>query len=394
MSVFKITSRFLFCFFVTSINAQNLLPNPGFEEVNICQTYDEECCPMGWWSTTPKFVRYNRFNLKRQTNRAKEGNKHMTLLVFNKARPFDRKFIQAPLLCSLEQNKTYRFQMFVKTEDYHIQELGLLFSDTLYFAKQHLRLQDPESIIRLKMPSSFKSEEWTKVEVEFKAKGDEQYLIIGNFQNDDLSQIDAINPKALKKKIRNRYASKKVEFGIDDLSLYPIDSKPACDLNAAIDKIRLNNYRHILPPKKVEPPVISSIAPTEKNPKIEKRPAPIPTTLERGKTIILKNVNFKFGTAILLDESFEELKKISLTLIKNPSFNILIKGHTDNIGSADHNWSLSKERAKRVYDFLIRKGVDRNRLSYKGFGETQAIASNDTEEGRQRNRRVELEVLF
>ena len=72
---------------------------------------------------------------------------------------------------------------------------------------------------------------------------------------------------------------------------------------------------------------------------------------------------------------------------------VSIDGHTDNISGAEFNQTLSENRAKAVYNYLVNKGVDAWRLTYKGYGLTKPIASNDTEEGRAKNRRTEFVIL-
>ena len=80
-------------------------------------------------------------------------------------------------------------------------------------------------------------------------------------------------------------------------------------------------------------------------------------------------------------------------LEKNPALKIELGGHTDNVGRPEDNQRLSEQRAKAVYDYIVGKGVAANRLTYKGYGETQPVATNDTEEGRGENRRTEIKVL-
>lgn len=70
-----------------------------------------------------------------------------------------------------------------------------------------------------------------------------------------------------------------------------------------------------------------------------------------------------------------------------------INGHNDNQGTAKHNQTLSASRANAVYDYLISKGIDKKRVSWEGFGTTKPKADNTTEEGRQKNRRVEFEIV-
>jgi outer membrane protein OmpA-like peptidoglycan-associated protein len=79
-------------------------------------------------------------------------------------------------------------------------------------------------------------------------------------------------------------------------------------------------------------------------------------------------------------------------LNKYETMMISLEGHTDNTGEYDRNLELSRDRAKAVYDYLVTNGADVARLSYKGYGDTQPLESNDTEEGRKKNRRTELRI--
>lgn len=110
------------------------------------------------------------------------------------------------------------------------------------------------------------------------------------------------------------------------------------------------------------------------------------------KPIILRNVLFETNKSVLKSESFKELDKLVLQLQKSPMA-IEIRGHTDNVGDVAKNQLLSEERAKAVVNYLISKNINRNRLSYKGFGSSKPIADNNTEEGRMKNRRVEFVIL-
>ena len=115
--------------------------------------------------------------------------------------------------------------------------------------------------------------------------------------------------------------------------------------------------------------------------------------MEVGATIVLENVMFKSGTAILETESYEPLNELYQSLFLDEALSIAISGHTDNVGSELDNQVLSQARAKAIYTYLIEKGIAENRLQYKGTGESKPIASNDTSSGRKRNRRVEFEIL-
>jgi len=113
----------------------------------------------------------------------------------------------------------------------------------------------------------------------------------------------------------------------------------------------------------------------------------------KGKRVVLRNVFFETASAALRPESKDELNRLKKLLTDYPKLKIRINGHTDNVGSDDANQKLSEQRAKAVYDYLIQQNIVKERLTYKGFGESQPIDTNDTEKGRQNNRRTEFEVI-
>ncbi len=112
-----------------------------------------------------------------------------------------------------------------------------------------------------------------------------------------------------------------------------------------------------------------------------------------GSKIILKNIFFETNSFELKPESTAELNKIIQFLNDNPTLKIEISGHTDNTGNKILNQKLSENRAKAVVDFLVSKGISISRLISKGYGETQPVADNSTDEGRALNRRTEFKVI-
>lgn len=103
-------------------------------------------------------------------------------------------------------------------------------------------------------------------------------------------------------------------------------------------------------------------------------------------------IYFETGKAILLPQSFAALDTVVKILQQYPSQHLLIEGHTDNVGNDESNQILSENRAKTVYNYLVQKGINAERLSYNGFGATKPVADNNIPEGRARNRRVELKL--
>ncbi len=115
--------------------------------------------------------------------------------------------------------------------------------------------------------------------------------------------------------------------------------------------------------------------------------------IEKGQIVRMNNIFFEFGEYEILEDSYSELNRIAEFLRKNMNIAIRIDGHTDNIGSNEDNLSLSRNRARAVAEYLYEKGIAENRIKIKGFGESMPVASNDTEQGRAKNRRVEFLIL-
>lgn len=112
-----------------------------------------------------------------------------------------------------------------------------------------------------------------------------------------------------------------------------------------------------------------------------------------GETVVLKNIFFDINKFDLKTESYAELNKLLLFLGGNEKIKVEISGHTDNSGEVKNNQILSENRAKSVYDYLIQKGISPARLTFKGYGESLPLSSNETEEGRSRNRRTVFRII-
>ena len=112
-----------------------------------------------------------------------------------------------------------------------------------------------------------------------------------------------------------------------------------------------------------------------------------------GSKIVLKNIFYDFDKATLRPESVSELDRLLELLHNNTTMKIELSSHTDSKGTDDYNMKLSQARAQSVVDYLINKGINKDRLVAKGYGESQPIATNDTDEGRQMNRRSEFKIL-
>jgi outer membrane protein OmpA-like peptidoglycan-associated protein len=143
-----------------------------------------------------------------------------------------------------------------------------------------------------------------------------------------------------------------------------------------------------------------AIAVTGSEPIPAPKPAPKPqpekkkkAEVKKNKIVIDEKVQFEHDKAVILKSSFELLGDVAAIMKENPQIKkVLVEGHASSEGDAKHNLQLSDERAKSVMNYLVSQGVDKSRLSAKGFGSSEPVADNANEEGREKNRRVEFTI--
>lgn len=112
-----------------------------------------------------------------------------------------------------------------------------------------------------------------------------------------------------------------------------------------------------------------------------------------GEKLVLYNVLFEFNKSDFLTESLPELEKVLQILISNKGLKVEVGGHTDDSGTDEYNLQLSESRAKTVVNYLVNNGIERSRLTFKGYGESIPVQDNGTADGRRLNRRTEVKVL-
>ena len=232
---------------------------------------------------------------------------------------------------------------------------------TLFMAKEREYLSDEifQTIARPYVPqvvnpidsTIVNTRGWQRISGIFVAQGGEQYITIGNFNLAEHSGY--VDYDSLTRLLPGAY------YYIDDITVECLNCPPpvADDLN--VDSTYLT----------VEQPTFSV-----------------------GCTFVLKDIFFEFDKSTILQQSYFELRSLISLLETYPNMRIEIQGHTDGKGSDSYNQRLSENRAKAVTDYLISKGISEKRLQYKGYGKTMPIDTNDTEEGRANNRRVEFKI--
>ena len=249
-----------------------------------------------------------------------------------------REYISCRLDSSLKKDQLYCVKFYLLLTDFSVMEcdhIGAYLSErsTLVTAKTTSRLPfEPQVSNDGKFISDMIG--WTEVSGIFKANGGERYITVGNFTDDK-------NGGRYKPGFKPNFGSTAYYF-IDDVSVIPVNNELEC--------------------------------------------------IPENKPATLKNIFFDTGKSVLLPASFPELDKLVAALKQN-SNSIEISGHTDNSGNEKENMKLSEARARAVADYLISKGIDAKRVKYKGYGSSKPIADNATEEGKQKNRRVEFEII-
>lgn len=279
-----------------------------------------------------------------------------------------REYIEIELDEPMIANQRYGFGIQVSLADkagVAIKHLGVSFSDTLVKQpKLFFTLQLPHLILENESQTHLDDKEnWTELYVDYTAKGGERFVIIGNFL--DNAATDTIAANTAETTELNAFTS---YYYLDNVCLAPWKVDNTCDC--------FNNG---------EPPILETKF-VELETVIKRNPPKV------GDKFILENIYFETAKAILLPASNESLDSLYRLLMKYPSMEIKISGHTDSQGSHKYNLVLSESRALAVYSYLVERGISSERLDFKGYGKMQPIATNETEEGRQLNRRVEFEV--
>ncbi len=341
---------------------ENIVPNPSFEKFS--------STPIGWFYKGKHFTDVMKYwssatgsspdvfgskirvpahwaskGFGQQKPRTGESMVGITVFGCDDGKPHCREYVQIQLREPLIVGQNYSIEFFTShlPRSIQVNNLGVFFSK-----KKYNEILD----IPIEVTPQFFSKEiikvdqghWRKVNGEFQADTDAEFLIIGNFFSDSLTTTNIASPNSLK------YGY----YYIDDILI------------------------------KKEPPFL---AVPEENKISTWEP------IEEGKIIRLKNIFFDIDEAELLPHSYIELQKLLQLLQTYPNMIIEISGHTDIDGNDEYNLQLSTRRAKAVVEYLISEGISPHRTLYNGYGRSRPIAENNTAEGKQLNRRVEFLIL-
>lgn len=366
MRVFRICVLVSLPFIMSqNICAQNLVANGSFEEYLSCP---------GSYSLNPAEFRVNEWRSLTNGspdyfNTCSEGEAAVPYNWAGVSEAFDG-FGYAGLYTYMSQPKEYREYLhtrltepLVKDSLYHIEfryklssyskysidRIGILLSDSLK-TLHHDRVLKVDPSISFVKDSALTPETgaWELATAEYKAKGNERFLTIGNFSDD-------VNTRSYY--IRSRPASEPMlahsaYYYIDDVKVIPGFSAEKYDINL--------------------PPTFTGDRP------------------ELNRTYVLQNIQFEFNSYNLMPESRYDLDRVVAYMKAHPEISVELAGHTDSIGDDRYNLELSLNRARSAGAYIISKGIDTARISARGYGEDQPIMPGESERSHQINRRVEI----
>ncbi|MEO1514476.1 MAG: OmpA family protein [Bacteroidota bacterium] len=338
--------------------AQNLVPNPGFEaNEKIVPTWMRndlmfEAMTIGWTSPnqgSPDIIAnaaIPRWHPKRRrvdlsTHKARNGEVMMGIKTYGCATGTQhcKEYLQIELEESLDQGQEYYAEFWVQPirTSIRVNNFGMALSDVEIQDNDTYGIHYFDPVVEDDRLIDAAPGEWVRISGVFTADFPYQYLLIGNFRTDDETLT-----RSIAEGLRYSY------YLIDDVLLRPVGKSFSVSLR------------------------------TEE--------------FEKGEAITLDNIFFAHDESELLPASFPQLDELVRVLQEQSELSIKVCGHTDNSGQAEYNLVLSEKRAAAVADYLAQKGISKKRLQLQGFGDSQPVADNDTEEGRQANRRVTFVV--
>ena len=349
--------------------AQNLVPNPGFEEYAVCPGNFSEALDVFQVSTwraatlgTPDHfhacsvgeadVPYNWAGV----SDAYEGDGYTGIYLWMDNENQYREYLQCKLLQPLLKDSLYFIVFHYKLSSYSryaVDRIGLLLSDSLIKARHDDVLKITPTLSVIQDSALTKATGlWETASMEYKAAGGETFLTIGNFfDNDETGYYKIMFRPASERMLENS-----AYYYIDDVRLIP----------------RYLNEGRIVS-RELPEFSLSGAAP--------------------NTTYVLKNIQFEFGSYKLTPSSFAELDQVAMYLSEHPSIKARIFGHTDDLGSDRYNLKLSINRASTSADYLKSLGISGKRIEVFGYGKTKPLVEGLTDSARKMNRRVEIRFV-
>ena len=355
--------------FVFTLNAQNLVPNPSFEEKSYCPSNfnQQQLKSLSSWSQvnegTPDHfsscsqkvgVPNNLFGVQS----AKEGESYAGMAVYSPTQRNYREYLTTKLTRALNPGEMVCIEMYISTADYSkyvTDAFGLVLSENKLSQVRNQVIPYSQSLANPKLHMLDAYNEWVLISDVYTAKGGEQFLTIGNFKSDkELKILSRTRDSGAKDENRWSY------IYVDNVSVKSVVKKELCSCENDLIKSLV-----------VDPPL----------------------ELSEYDKIKLDDIYFDFDKSDLKEDALVKLNDVYSLLRKNKAMYLEIDGHADVIGNDAYNLELSKKRAEAVIEHLVKRGIDRGRLNINYFGSKVPAVNEDTDQARAQNRRVEFQVL-
>lgn len=351
---------FIFGTAVCGFSQTNLVRNPSFEEYNHLPQYIGDAPgAIKYWNFandngSGDYYHVNAGFAYRTTENYFGGEEPHSGLAYAGfcVTPIYREFLSSELVTPLEKGKQYEFTMYISNGDKedvsYVKEISVMFLSRSWVLQNGLKMGLPPQIVFYQDTGFTQSNGWQKLTARYTAKGTEKWIYIGahEWECDTCKSVPG-TPRTESPWIYG--GDKKVlqaHYYVDDVSIVEVN-----ETSAPVDTI---------------------------------------TTFNTGVVYAFSNIHFKTNSALLEEGTQPVLDPILNYLKSNGDISVLISGHTDSIGTTVNNYNLSVARAEAVKKYFIDHGIPGERISTKGFGESQPVAPNSTEEGRAENRRVEF----
>lgn len=351
--------------FATSLGAQNLVFNGSFEQYYKCPgsyttTRSGKIAP-GWVSPssgTPDLFNICSFGEAGvPTNWAGKSKAHsgsgyagIYLYIHGREKPY-REYLQSEFSTPLQTGVKYLVEFYYKLSSnskYSVDRIGFLISDSSYQTTED-GVFPASSTYQSINPIIYNQNTgyWTRFGFSYEAKGGERFLTIGNFSNDSQTRHYFISASQALEPLLYKAAY----FFVDDVKVVQISKPPDAPALAGYKEVKTN------------------------------------------EDYVLNNIQFNYNDYTLLPISFAELNQVIDILKYHKTWNVVVSGHSDDIGSDAFNLDLSLQRAGSVSDYLIDGGIDPARIKTQGFGKQVPLQKGNNESIRAINRRVELRFM-
>lgn len=368
----RVRSRLaILVFSITAIalvsEAQNLVPNSSFEEYDACpgdfSQASHEFRVRHWRSAnlgTPD--NFNACSIGEAdvphnwagVSEAYEGKGYVGIYLWmNKGKNY-REYLQCQLIQPLLKDSLYEIEFHYKLSSYSkysIDRIGLMLTDSVVNVK-HDRVIETQPTISIVQDSALTKETgyWETARKEYRAKGGEQFVTIGNFFDNQTTHHYFIRFSP----VQQSMLEKSAYYYIDEVKIVPLFNVQRTQLVEVFADFNQDE-------------------------------------VQLDKTYILQNIHFEFNEYILQPSSFLELEGVVSWLKKNPYAKVKLSGHTDDQGSEAYNITLSTNRANSVAKYLMGNGISTLRIESIGYGKSKPLVNGITEVAREMNRRVEIQ---